>query len=96
MSDLKFTFSDVTSFLPENMCGLLKKLTSGLLESSFLFCSSSFLLLLKTVADSRHFMLSGKSFIVPGLNSGKISFLVLHVKKKVIFFVVRIILSKFS
>ena len=96
MSDLKFSFSDVTSFLPENMCGLLKTLTSALLKSSFLFCSFSFLLLHKTVADSRHFMLPGKNFIVPGLNSGKISFLVLHVQKKVIFFVVRIILSKFS
>ena len=112
MSDLKFTSSDVTSLLPENMCGLLKKsyrkicagwllkiLSSGLLQSSSLSSSSSFLLLHKTVADSRHFMLSEKNFIVFDLNSGEILFLVSFVQTKKWFFcgrnnIKQILLSK--
>ena len=87
---------DFKKNIPENMRELaFEKLRSGLLESSFLSSSFSFLLLHKTVADSRRFMLSEKNFMVFVLNSGEIPFLVSLVQKKY-FLAIRIILSKFS
>ena len=47
MSDLKFTLSDVTLFLPDNLSGLLKKLYLGLYNVIFNKSVTKFLTVLK-------------------------------------------------